>query len=116
MLVGITFICLALVFYTISVWSERITKKLKLWMVVLFASGFISDLIGTSIMFFRAIEKFSFELHKIAGYSALLIMFLHLIWAIFARYNKNYELYFTKFSIFAWCIWLIAFISGGLLK
>ncbi|MCF7834598.1 TIGR03987 family protein [Candidatus Gracilibacteria bacterium] len=111
--VGIIFITLALVLYTTAVWTEKIKKKLQLWIVLTFASGFICDLIGTSIMFSVAEHKFSLALHSICGYLALIIMFLHLIWAILSiRKIGRYEEYFTKFSVFAWCIWLIAFISG----
>lgn len=113
MIIAITFICMALLFYTTEIWSERIVKYLKKWMVIVFSMGFVSDLIGTSIMFFRATEKFSLSVHAISGYSALGIMPLHLIWAFLAKTKSGkYEKYFTKFSIFAWMIWLIAFISG----
>jgi len=115
MIIGIIFISLALVFYTTAIWSERYVKQLKKWMLVVFSAGFLSDLIGTSIMFFNATERFSLSIHTFSGYSALLIMLLHLIWA-FLAINKigNYEKYFTKFSIIAWVIWLIAFTSGAL--
>jgi len=81
MFFAIVFIIFALVLYTISIWSERINKGLKAWMLVLFISGFVSDLIGTSIMWFNATGA-KFNTHSICGYTALLIMGLHLIWAI----------------------------------
>ena len=112
MIVGIIFIFLALIFYTTAIWSDRFTKHLKKWMLIVFSLGFISDLIGTSIMFFNASERFSFNFHTISGYSALCIMLLHLIWAFLANKNKKYEAKFTKFSIVAWLIWLAAFVSG----
>lgn len=115
MLIGIIFITLALIFYTTAIWSERYVKQLKKWMLVVFSAGFISDLIGTSIMFFNATDRFSISVHTVSGYSALLIMLLHLIWA-FLAINKigNYEKYFTKFSLIAWLIWILAFGSGAL--
>lgn len=111
--IGIIFITLALLFYTTAVWTEKFKKKLKLWMVITFGSGFMCDLIGTSIMFFIAEHKFSLSVHSICGYLALIIMLLHLIWAILSIQKiGRYEEFFTKFSVFAWCIWLIAFFSG----
>lgn len=110
--IGALFIFLAFLFYTISVWSERIRGKLLTWMIISFVIGFVCDLTGTSFMIFRSVEKFSLDFHKIAGYSALLIMFLHLLWALLSKINNKYENYFTKFSIFAWFIWLLAFING----
>ena len=110
MYLGVIFISFALIFYTISVWSERIRKKLDLWMVILFVCGFLSDVIGTSVMMMKSTGALNF--YKVCGYSALIIMFFHLIWAIFSKVNVNYEKNFTKFSIFAWMIWLVAFLSG----
>jgi len=116
MIIGITFIIIALILYTVAVWTERILKKLKIWIIFTFGSGFVCDLIGTSIMFFTAKEKFALHLHTICGYSALVIMFLHLIWAILSHKYPKCEIYFTRFSIIAWSIWLLAFISGIILK
>ena len=88
---GIIFISLALCLYTIAVWTEKIKKHLEKWIIYTFASGFICDLIGTSIMFYVAKTKFNLSIHSICGYSALIIMLLHLIWAILASKNKKYE-------------------------
>lgn len=103
----------ALLFYTVAIWTERMRGTLLKWMLIVFFLGFLSDLIGTSMMFFIAKEKFSFEVHSIAGYLALIIMFLHLIWAIMARLKiGKSEICFTKFSIYAWIVWMVAFFSG----
>ena len=40
----------ALVFYTIGVWGERLQKKLKLWHIIFFLLGLVSDAVGTSLM------------------------------------------------------------------
>ncbi len=113
MLISIIFIIVALILYTLAIWSERIKKKLKPWMVYVFSSGFFCDLIGTSIMFFKAEHKFPYNIHTFCGYAALLIMFLHLIWALLAilKHGKCEE-YFTRFSRMAWLIWLLAFLTG----
>ena len=49
-IIAVTAIILALVFYTAGVWGERFTGKLKIWHVVLFWLGFVFDTIGTTIM------------------------------------------------------------------
>lgn len=102
----------ALIFYSSAIWSERFVKKLKLWMVVVFLTGFLCDLTGTSIMSIKA-AKINLNIHFICGFSALVIMFLHLIWAILAliKRGKAQEL-FSRFSVYAWAIWLLAFITG----
>jgi len=116
LLAGIIFIIFALVLYTIAVWAERIKKHLETWIVYIFASGFLCDLIGTSIMFYISKHKFEINVHSVFGYGALIIMFFHLIWAIFSKRKPKYEKYFTKFSVFAWGAWLIAFFTGAFLN
>ena len=43
-------ISLALVFYSIGVWSERIQGKLKPWHLVFFYLGLVCDTWGTGLM------------------------------------------------------------------
>ena len=113
MTVAIVFIVTALIFYSVAIWTEKIIGRLKFWLVILFSLGFICDLVGTSLMFARATTKFSFSVHTFCGYSALLIMALHLSWAILAlKKSGKYEQYFTRFSLMAWLVWLLAFFSG----
>jgi uncharacterized repeat protein (TIGR03987 family) len=105
-------IIFALILYTTAIWSEKFTGNLKVWMVVIFSSGFLCDLVGTTIMRLRA-AKNSLNFHSACGYAALIIMCLHLIWAFLAitKHGKAEEL-FSRFSVYAWIIWLIAFFSG----
>jgi len=111
---AITFIGTALGLYTIAIWSEKLIKGgLRSWMVKIFASAFICDLVGTSLMFCQATVKFQFNFHSSCGYLALLIMGLHLFWAIMAlKYHGRTEKYFHRLSLLAWFIWLVAFLSG----
>ncbi len=99
--------------YSTAVWTERAIKQLKIWMIVLFALGFLCDTIGTSMMFMVSTTKFHLTIHSGIGYAALAIMALHLTWAILSiRKIGRYEEYFTRFSIVAWILWMAAFISG----
>jgi len=109
---AVVFIVSALVLYSTAIWSERIANGLKLWMVSIFTLGFLCDLVGTTIMRLKA-AKIVLNAHSICGYSALIIMFLHLIWTILAiiKHGRSEEL-FSRFSIYAWTIWLIAFLTG----
>jgi uncharacterized repeat protein (TIGR03987 family) len=111
--VAVIFIISALVCYTTAIWSERFAGKLKPWMVRVFTTGFACDIIGTSIMFVSASHRFAFNPHTILGYVALLIMFLHLIWArrAISRGGQS-QIYFTRFSWVAWLGWLAAFVTG----
>jgi uncharacterized repeat protein (TIGR03987 family) len=115
--IGSLFMMIALASYTTAVWTERRKKKLMIWMVSIFALGFVCDTIGTSIMFMVSKTKFHLTIHSGFGYVALGIMLLHLIWAILSIQKiGRYEEYFTRFSIIAWGVWLAAFISGVIIS
>jgi len=49
-LIGLVFINLALIIYTIGVWSERFQGRLKWWHVGMFYTGLVCDTIGTGAM------------------------------------------------------------------
>jgi len=110
---AIIFITSALLLYTIAIWSERIARALKPWMFKVFVFAFVCDLVGTSLMFYQANAKFQLNIHSACGYSALAIMGLHLAWATIALKRRGRaEEYFHRFSLLAWSVWLLAFMSG----
>lgn len=110
---AIVFISLALVFYTIGVWSEKIQGTLKGWHLVFFSLGLVFDTLGTSKMSEIA-GGFSFSLHSITGGLAILLMGIHLLWAIYVLIKGDEVLKqkFHKFSIIVWLIWLIPYFIG----
>ena len=112
MLFAIIMIILALTLYSVAIWSEKFINNLLPWMIAVFSTAFTCDLIGTAIMFFHS-SQHSINFHTICGYAALLIMGLHLAWAITAiKKQGRAERLFRSFSIYAWFIWLLAFITG----
>jgi uncharacterized repeat protein (TIGR03987 family) len=106
-------ITLALLWYSIAVWAERIAKKLKEWHVVFFWCGFLSDSTGTTIMAMIS-KSYIFDIHGLSGPVALLLMLFHASWATYVIMKKNEKKIntFHKFSMFVWLIWLIPYISG----
>ena len=115
-LVGMIFISLALVIYTIGVWSERIQGRLKWWHVGMFYSGLVCDTIGTGAMTIMAGGLFQFNFHGITGLAAILIMLFHAGWATLVLINKNEVriVKFHKFSLVVWAIWLIPMVTGAI--
>lgn len=108
---------IALLFYTIGVWAEKIKGRLKPWHLMLFVFGLICDTWGTGIMF-RISDGISFSFHGIAGLVAISLMFLHAGWAIYVLL-KNDERIITSFhrlSLFVWMIWLIPYLSPMLMN
>ena len=113
MIVAIVLMSLALTLYTVAIFTERRIGHLETWIVSVFVGGFVCDLIGTSTMFLLSKAKFSIALHSVCGYLALLIMLAHLVWAILSLKDYgNCQRHFTKYSIYAWAVWIVAFISG----
>jgi len=112
MFFAVTFIMAALILYSTAIWSERLNKGLKLWMVIVFSLGFLCDLTGTTLM--RVIAgRIILSAHAISGYAALFIMLGHLICAIIAFNRRGRaQAYFTHYSIYAWCFWIVVFILG----
>ncbi len=102
----------ALLFYTIGVWGERIQGRLKWWQLVFFGLGLICDTWGTGLMFEFA-GGMTFDVHGISGLIAILLMFVHAIWAlvVLLKKDENAIQNFHKFSIAVWAIWLIPYFS-----
>lgn len=103
---------LALVLYTIGVWSERIKGELKPWHLFFFWGGIVFDTWGTGLMFEMA-GGMTFDVHGISGLAAILLMLLHAIWASFVLMKKDEMMIkkFHTFSLFVWIIWLIPYFS-----
>ncbi len=113
---AVIFITLALVFYTIGVWGEKIQGRLKPWHLVLFYFGLICDTLGTSFM--SQLSNASFiSLHGFTGLIAIGLMFVHAVWATIVLIKKDEAKIqkFHKFSIIVWAIWLIPYFIGMVL-
>ncbi len=107
-----TIITLALVFYSIGVWSERIAGKLQPWHLAFFVLGLICDTWGTGLMF-EFVGGMTFDVHGITGLLAILLMLVHAVWALVVLLKKDEKAIsnFHKFSVAVWVIWLIPYFS-----
>ena len=104
---------LLVVFYTIGVWSERLAGRLKGWHLAFFWAGFVCDATGTGIMMEMSDADF-FNIHGLTGLIAILLMFIHALWAsvVLARKDEKAIVNFHKFSVVVWVIWLIPYLNG----
>jgi uncharacterized repeat protein (TIGR03987 family) len=102
----------ALAFYSIGVWAEKISGRLRVWHFVFFVLGLICDTWGTGMMF-EMVGGMSFDIHGITGVIAILLMIVHATWALVVLIKKNEKAItkFHKFSIAVWIIWLIPYLS-----
>ena len=109
-------ITLALVFYSIGVWSERLAATLKAWHLVFFWLGLICDALGTGMMFEMA-GGMTFDLHGLTGLLAIILMFVHAVWAtmVLLRRDERWINSFHKFSVVVWLIWLVPYLSPMIL-
>jgi uncharacterized repeat protein (TIGR03987 family) len=105
-------ISLALVFYTIGVWSERIQGRLKPWHLVFFYLGLVCDTWGTGLMIEMS-GGLTADIHGITGVIAIVLMMIHAAWAtvVLIRKDEKMILNFHKFSLVVWFIWLIPYLS-----
>ena len=113
LIISTTLITLALISYSIGVWSERIAGRLKSWHLVFFWIGFTFDTTGTGMMFEMA-GRIGTDIHSLTGILAILLMLIHAIWATVVLLRKNEKAIkrFHYFSVFVWAIWLIPYFTG----
>jgi uncharacterized repeat protein (TIGR03987 family) len=114
-IISTTLITLALIFYSLGVWSERIARYLKPWHVAAFWVGFIFDISGTYTMHLIAAGPFDITApHTLTGQIALWLMLIHATWATWVVVKNKEKLLsnFHRFSIIVWLIWLIPYFGG----
>ena len=113
LIISTILISLALIFYTVGVWSERFAGRLKAWHLVFFWGGLVFDTAGTGIMFEMA-GGMGTDIHSITGLAAIILMFIHAVWAtaVLVLRNEKAITNFHHFSVFVWIIWLIPYLTG----
>ena len=113
MMLSTVLISLALVFYTIGVWSERFIGRLKGWHLIFFWGGLIFDTVGTGMMMEMA-GGLTFDIHGVTGVLAILLMLVHAAWAsvVLIRKDEKAIANFHRFSVLVWIIWLVPYFTG----
>ncbi len=113
---AIIFITLALIFYTIGVWSERRAKLLKTRHLIFFYLGLICDSAGTFLMSRMSAERSGVMIsaHGITGAIAIVLMAIHAVWAtmVLLKGDEKRQMTFHRFSIFVWLVWLVPYVLG----
>ena len=64
-------------------------------------------------MMFEMVGGMTFDIHGISGLIAILLMFIHALWALIVllRNDEKALMDFHKFSVAVWLIWLIPYFS-----
>jgi uncharacterized repeat protein (TIGR03987 family) len=104
---------LAFLFYTIGIWAERLSKRLKPWHAITFFLGVLADTLATILMM-EYKKGFLLNSHTVIGALGLFLMIFHFIWAVLVlrKADERALTNFHKFSVFVWGIWMIAYLSG----
>ena len=115
LILSITLITLALVFYSLGVWAERISRYLKPWHLAAFWIGFTFDISGTVSMFKLSPGPFDLtNFHTLTGQIALWLMLFHAIWATrtVLKGREETRKNFHRYSLLVWLIWLVPYVGG----
>ena len=112
-LYALIYFTLALIFYSVGVWAERIKKMLKPWHLIFFWMGLIADTLGTAYVK-EQVGTVIYNFHSITGILGLLLMFIHTVWATYIVIVSNPKQLssFHKFSLLVWIVWLIPYFTG----
>ncbi len=107
-------ITLALVFYSVGVWAERIARYLRPWHLAALWLGLLFDTAGTYAMDLLepGVDWTSF--HTISGQLAIWLMFAHAAWAnwVVRRGTGEARSRFHRFSLIVWLVWLVPYFGG----
>jgi uncharacterized repeat protein (TIGR03987 family) len=105
---AVILIGLALVSYSIGVWSERFSERLRAWHLVFFWTGLVLDATGTGMMLDLA-GGLTGDFHGTTGIIAFALMLVHAVWAtvVIVRKDEGAIVRFHRFSVFVWLVWLV---------
>lgn len=116
--IGILFVNMALVMYSIGILSEQRKKVITNHILFFITLGIIFDIMATTIMIISS-SKGILTLHGALGYSALWIMIIDWIWMYtFRKRNSSSTAVSQKLHIFsriAYVWWVLAYITGAIL-
>lgn len=108
---------IALALYSVAIWADWFNGALKRWMIWTFGLALCADTAGTFLLCMNLSGAFRVTLHTVSGAASLLIMALHFTWAVLAvRRGERYERLFRRWSLLAWAIWLVSFLSGAFIR
>lgn len=106
----------ALLFYSIAIWSHYLGKRtaIREWIVLLFFFALVIDLWGTIFVCAKASPTTVWDFHTITGFASLGIMAIPFAWASYAWWYGDHrtQVLFSRYSPYAWSLWLTSFLTG----
>jgi len=113
---AVTWMMLALAFYTYAVFSGR-REGLSVKHLTVFGIGLLCDALGTQQMgFYARLHGKAPELHNLSGLLSLGGMAFHFLLALIASLTRRagaVNRTFHRVSLTIYSLWLMAFVSGA---
>jgi uncharacterized repeat protein (TIGR03987 family) len=115
-IIAVISITAALIFYSIAVWWNWLTKRLQPRQLVLFYLGLACDILATGMMK-SSVAEVTYDLHTISGYTALALMLSVTVTGTYAtlRHDDRILENFHKFGLPIWFIWVVSWLTGVVL-
>jgi uncharacterized repeat protein (TIGR03987 family) len=118
LIAGTSIVTLALISYTLFIFSERKTKRAGNKVLLFLTIGVIFDITATICMVIGS-SKSPFTLHGILGYSSLLGMVTDAFFTWRSRFENGKDsplsVSLHKYTLISYCWWIFAYITGFLL-
>ena len=118
-LIGVVGMIVAMVLYSIGVWSAFRGKRFSQKNVMFVLAGVIFDVIGTGGMFVTAGNKFLFDtplnmVHTSAALVAFFGMLVVGLFGVWAIQSKKDEMLakLSRWALAPWTLWAIVFVWG----
>ncbi len=115
-LLGVIFVHLALIFYTIFIIKEFKTQKASNSIIFFLLTAVLFDIIATSCMMIGSTSETYFTLHGTLGYIGLFAMVVDAFLIVKHRIQNDAEALISKginiYSRVAYTWWIVAFVTG----
>ena len=117
-IIGSMIVTLALIFYTIAFAKERKAELVLPNILLLYTTAVLLDITATVFMIIGS-SKGLVTIHGLIGYSSLTCMLIDtiLLWRFNLKFgsSKKVSKSLHLYSLIAYCWWIAAYITGGLL-
>jgi len=118
LIAGVVIVNMALIFYSIGIITQLVTKKISPKVLFFVTMGLVFDITATVCMIIGSTTG-GISWHGLIGYSSLLGMLLD-IWFSYRYINKsgintNPGKKFNSWSATAYFYWVVAYITGAII-
>ena len=118
LLIGVIVVVLALLFYSVAIFFEQRLKRINKKILIFLSLGLFFDFSATVCMIIGSSNS-AFTFHGFIGYTALLAMSIetYLAYTFFFKYRdqKQVSKPLHLYARYAYILWLVVFITGGML-